>query len=830
MRRRGIRVFAIILVIVALSIATLSSKEIDIGGFDRKGSGPLGLTLGLDLQGGSHLVYRANLPDEARLTFQEPVEGPRLNDLLEELEQDGANVATREFIIRDLSLAEKVGEDLRFALGTLSPIETYEAGDDALTVTFQDAVDEEVLALLLKGLDYPQATIHSGDENQYTIQGLSLAGRGEAQLEADLSELALILDFATSDGVVEVSFNDFLQESELRSALSRTGQGEAVIEAPAQKEFAIGGLALDDPTRREEFRERLGDLAPIEPDSLVLNVEEPTPDQMEGVVDTILRRINALGTSEPIVQRLGDDRVVVQLPGVGGSSIGVSFTGVPGGEVIRVVEEAGIAEFTLQQLVGVNGFVVGLSDPLPADVTDRLRDSLTLEIAPPEAFDVRDERDITVVFPPPPDDAVIESLLTDQGIGDYTIQESSDGDFVIRTEEVLSTPDQDRLRQSLEALTVGTVIFEARGGIEEAKQLIGGTAQLEFKERQCLVSLEELDAAAAAGLPDPCQPRERGGGGRLVDKLIDLTGNDLARAYPARNPTTNEPEIHLEFNSRGRGIFSDLTRRLVGDRLKRMPIFLDDEQLIAPVIQAHITDGNTRITGRFTREETVRYAIQLESGRLPVPLEPITEISVDALLGADSLRKSLIAGLVGLGLVLVFMVVYYRMAGVVAATALLVYAIILMSIFKLVPITITLSGVAGIVLSIGMAVDANILIFERMKEEMRTGRTLTSAMEVGFRRAWSAIRDSNVSTIITCLILWWFGSRTGTPVVTGFALTLLIGVLVSLFTALMVSRNMLQIMALTPIGRRLNLFTPEPRRQALGIAGASPGPLRREAE
>ncbi len=830
MRRRGIRVFAIILVIVALSIATLSFKEIHIGGFDREASGPLGLTLGLDLQGGSHLVYRANLPDQARVTFQEPLEGRQLLDLLEELDQDKATLSTRDFIIQDLFLEEKVEEDLRIALGALSPIETFEIGDDALNVTFQNVVDEGVLGILLQGLDFPQATIHSGGENQYAIQGLFLAGRGEALLELDLGELAPIRSFTSSDGVVEVSFNDFLQESELRLALGRTGQANAVIETPAQTQFAIGGLALDDLTTRDEFTNRLENLAPVEPGSLVLEVEEPTPDQMDGVVDTIQRRINALGTTEPIVQTLGSDRVIVQLPGVGGSSIGISFTGILGGEFIRVVEEAGITGFTVQQLEVVNGFVVGLSDPLSAEATDRLRDSLTLGIAPPEAYEVRDEREITVVFPPPPDAAVLESLLTDLGITEYTIQSISDGGFVIRTENTLTTPDQEELRRSLDALTVGIVAFDARGGIEEAKQLIGGTAQLEFKERQCLDSEAELTAAFAAGLPDPCRPLELGGGGRLVDRDIELSGNDLARAYPASNPTTNEPEIHLEFNGRGRGIFSELTRRLAGDQTKRMPIFLDGEQLIAPVVQAHITDGNTRITGRFTREDTIRYGIQLESGRLPVPLEPITEISVDALLGADSLRKSLIAGMVGLVLVLLFMVVYYRMAGVVAATALVLYAVVLMSIFKLVPITITLSGVAGLVLSIGMAVDANILIFERMKEEMRTGRTLSSAMEAGFRRAWPAIRDSNFSTIITCLILWWFGSRTGTPVVTGFALTLLIGVIVSMFTALMVSRNMLQILALTPIAGKMNLFTPEPRRQPLGIAGASPGPGRREAE
>ena len=162
-------------------------------------------------------------------------------------------------------------------------------------------------------------------------------------------------------------------------------------------------------------------------------------------------------------------------------------------------------------------------------------------------------------------------------------------------------------------------------------------------------------------------------------------------------------------------------------------------------------------------QETRRIAIQLKSGAIPVPLTPIAETTVDATLGQDSLDKSLRAGLVGLGLVLAFMVVYYRAPGVVAAVALLVYASILLAVFKMLPVTLTLSGLAGVILSIGMAVDANVLIFERVKEELRTGRTLASSMEVGFRRAWTAIFDGNVSTLITCAILWWLGSRVGGP-------------------------------------------------------------------
>ena len=342
-----------------------------------------------------------------------------------------------------------------------------------------------------------------------------------------------------------------------------------------------------------------------------------------------------------------------------------------------------------------------------------------------------------------------------------------------------------------------------------------------FKERRCTITREEYEAAVTAQppLPDPCISVERGGAGRFIDTELGLTGQDLVRAFPDQDPVTNRARVRLEFNNRGRGLLRELTTRIAGDPISRMPIFLDDAELTAPVVSSPILNGNPVIEGGFTRESARTLANQLDSGRLPVPLKLIREDTVDAILGADSLRKSFIAGLIGLGLVLAFMVVYYKAAGLVAATALVVYGVIVLAIFKLLPVTLTLSGIAGLILSIGMAVDANILIFERMKEELRTGRTLASSMEVGFRRAWSAIRDSNVSTIITCLILWWFGSRLGTPVITGLAITLLIGVATSMFTAIMVSRNMLQILTFTPLGKRMALFTPEPRRQPVAVAG-----------
>ena len=517
---------------------------------------------------------------------------------------------------------------------------------------------------------------------------------------------------------------------------------------------------------------------------------------------------------------------MVQLPGVGGSSIDATFLPPPGAPQITAILESSLARTgDAVETTGLYSYVIRPVEALSSGDRDSIQGSLEV-LAPLESFDVTDEDEIALAFSPPPNQSDIGGIVAGLGHEDFTIQSPAPNSFTIRTSEALTTDELDAIREAFDT-EIGVVIeFTASGGLEEAKRLIRGTAQLVFMERNCLVPLDEL-----AVNPLLCEPIEAGGLGQLVDKDIGLTGEDLSRAFPGRDPTTNLPLVNVQFNSRGTEIFRELTRRLfeMGE-LGRIAIFLDEQQISAPVVRSPILDGRAVIQGGFTNETANELAIQLESGRLPVPLTLIKERTVDALLGADSLRRSLIAGLVGLGLVLAFMVVYYRMAGVVAAVSLLVYAIIVMAIFKLIPVTLTLSGIAGVVLSIGMAVDANILIFERMKEEMRTGRTLTSAMEVGFRRAWTAIRDSNVSTIITCLILWWFGDRLGASVVTGFAITLLIGVAVSMFTALMVSRNLLQILALTPVGRNLDLFTPESRRRALGVAGASPQANRERSE
>jgi preprotein translocase subunit SecD len=268
-----------------------------------------------------------------------------------------------------------------------------------------------------------------------------------------------------------------------------------------------------------------------------------------------------------------------------------------------------------------------------------------------------------------------------------------------------------------------------------------------------------------------------------------MLGSDLKTVEVTRS-TAGQYEIAFVLTSNGSKIFSDFTSQNVG---KYLGIVLDKKVISSPVIQNAITDGQGVIQGSFTLESANALAVQLRYGSLPIPLKVVTSQTVGPTLGQDSLRKSLIAGVVGMVVVVLFMALNYRLPGVLADLALVVYALLSFMLFKLIPVTLTLPGIAGFVLSVGVAVDANILIFERLREELRAGRNLRQAIDLGWQRAWLSIRDSNFSTLITCLILYWFGSTFGASIVKGFSLTLAIGVLVSMFTAIIVTRTFLHL-------------------------------------
>ena len=267
-------------------------------------------------------------------------------------------------------------------------------------------------------------------------------------------------------------------------------------------------------------------------------------------------------------------------------------------------------------------------------------------------------------------------------------------------------------------------------------------------------------------------------------KPTKLTGKDLDRAQVVLDPNTSEPQVSLQFNDEGKQIFKEITERNVG---KRVAIFLDGSPITMPVVQTVISDGQAVITGSANIEEARDLSKKLNSGALPVAVTLLSQEKIGAGLGQLSLTRSLTAGVLGFFLTAVFMVIFYRLPGMVAVAALVFYAIILVAIFKLLGITLTLAGIAGFILSVGMAVDGNILIFERLKEELQEGLSLESALKNAFIRAWPSIRDGNMSTLITCAILASFG----TELIRGFAITLGIGVALSMFTAVFVTRNIL---------------------------------------
>lgn len=321
------------------------------------------------------------------------------------------------------------------------------------------------------------------------------------------------------------------------------------------------------------------------------------------------------------------------------------------------------------------------------------------------------------------------------------------------------------------------IIVELPGikNIDEAIKLIGQTPFLEFREEN----------------PNPTATPDKSGQVSVpldqAFKPTGLTGKQFKRATLEFDQRTGVPQIALQFDAEGTKLFADITSRNVG---KRVAILLDGQVLSAPTVNTPITDGRAIITGQFTVQEARDLVTRLNSGALPVPIKLIQQQNVGATLGLISVRKSIAAGLIGFAIVALFMIIYYRLPGFLAVVALSIYAFLSLAVFKLIGVTLTLAGIAGFILSVGMAVDANILIFERTKEELRKGKTLQAAIEDGFNRAWLSVRDSNFSSLITTLILGYFGSS----IIRGFAVTLGLGILISMFTAITVTRTFLRLL------------------------------------
>lgn len=313
--------------------------------------------------------------------------------------------------------------------------------------------------------------------------------------------------------------------------------------------------------------------------------------------------------------------------------------------------------------------------------------------------------------------------------------------------------------------------------INSAIKLIGETPYLEFRE------------VRPDGERDAILEAQKNSERLLEDPYFiptPLTGRHVRRAEVIFDPTTFQPQISLELNDDGASMFAEITKRNID---KQLAIYLDGAPISAPVVREEITGGKAQITGNFTPQDAKDLVGRLNAGALPVPIQLIAQQSVGASLGDESLARSVNAGILGFAAVALFMVFWYRLPGLLAVLALLLYASITLAAFKLIPVTLTVAGIAGFILSVGMAVDANVLIFERLKEELKSGKSFNLAVSEGFSRAWTSIRDSNVSSLITAFILYWFGSS----LIRGFALTLIIGILISMFSAITLTRTFLKV-------------------------------------
>jgi preprotein translocase subunit SecD len=365
------------------------------------------------------------------------------------------------------------------------------------------------------------------------------------------------------------------------------------------------------------------------------------------------------------------------------------------------------------------------------------------------------------------------------------------------SEPVITTQGSDRIVVELPGVSDPNAV----------RKLVGQTGSLEFVPLGSTVKNK-------GDVVDPAQFPALFGGTELSSAAI---GTDQ----------TGGRTVNFQLKDTGARLFGDFTAGHVGEYFA---IVLDGRVISAPRINSSIPGGNVQITqdgtiGGYPLKEATELVTVLQFGSLPFPVKELSNNTISATLGEQFLTQSLLAGLVGILLVMGFMIIYYRLPGVIASFALVYYTLVVLAIFRLMPVTLTLAGIAGFVLSIGMAVDANILIFERMKEEMRIGKSLPAAVEAGFGRAWNSILDSNVSSLITATILYLFGSST----IRGFALVLIIGVLVSMFSAIVVTRSILRAVVVRPWSRKARLFGVSEKEFVAGIGTTGRGRVRGEA-
>lgn len=474
-----------------------------------------------------------------------------------------------------------------------------------------------------------------------------------------------------------------------------------------------------------------------------------------GVRDVIEKRVNAFGVSEPLVQtnQVGENyRVIVELAGVNDVN-----------EAIKMIGETPLLEFKEQN--------PNYQASLTAEQTKELEEyNKNAEIKA---------------------QGLLKKALAGNDFATLAKENSEDssassgGDLGFVKRGMFVTEFDNVIFDKMESPGVYNQLVQTTFGYHIIKKIEtrGEGDSLEIHSAHILIKTITADSL------------------KTQDEWVntELSGKHLTKAQIQFDSTSGEPEVGLEFNEEGKKMFGEITTRNVG---KPVAIFLDGEPISVPNVKEAITDGKASISGRFNIKEAKQLVERLNAGALPVPITLISQETVGASLGKESLEKSLFAGLIGLIAVALFMLFLYRLPGLIAVLALALYTLINLAIYKIFGMTLTLAGIAGFILSIGMAVDANILIFERLKEEIKVGRETASAVDEAFKRAWTSIKDSNISSLITCLILYWMGTSS----VKGFALTLSIGVLTSMFSAITVTRTLLKLVLIKSLRDKKWLF------------------------
>ncbi len=491
-------------------------------------------------------------------------------------------------------------------------------------------------------------------------------------------------------------------------------------------------------------------------------------EAIEGARDVIERRVNAFGVGEPSVTTSGQDRIIIELPGISDLK-----------DAIKKIGETPILEFKEAK---TEAEIDTEASKFEGDA-EKINKSMK-ELADKTLAEVKAGKDF----------ATLAKERSQDGTRDNggQLDWARKGMYVKEFEDVVfgKLKNKGELFPSLVKSQFGYHIIKLDDVREVDVPATDGKPASKEKEVKVSHILFKIrtskDLLAALG-------------DTVMWKTTGLSGTQLKSAKVIFDQNTSTPLVQLAFNDEGKKLFEDITGRNVG---KQVAIFLDGSVLSAPRVSEKIIGGDAVITNMENAQVAKELARRLSAGALPVPITLLSQQTIGPTLGAESVHTSIVAGLIGLILVSVFMIVFYRFLGLISVIALGVYSVILLALFEFIPITLTLAGVAGYLLSVGMAVDANILIFERTKEELRAGHPFSVAIEEGFLRAWNSIRDSNVSSLITCAILYF----TSTSMIQGFAVTLGLGILVSIFTAINVTRTILRLVTVPAFIRHNKFF------------------------